>query len=187
MTRILQLQRSICITPEQWTGEGVSFIYGVWKRGRSRINCYLKKWNGSDYPLASALTLLTTPTLCLLRFLIHVLMSISICMILILQSIYPLVLPIELLSMFFPFREMVAVPNAELAAVPNDQCLWGLPSLQLSPVSPMCWALNTFQDPVLVGRRFFTFVKVVLRWNQTTLLGFRIQRAKLKRISSPLL
>ncbi len=63
MTRILQLQRSICITPEQWTGEGVSFIYGVWKRGRSRIDCYLKKWNGSDYPLASTLTLLTTPTL----------------------------------------------------------------------------------------------------------------------------
>jgi hypothetical protein len=64
------------------------------------------EWNGSDYPLASALTLLTSPTLCLLRFLIHVLMSISICMILILQSIYPLVLPIELLSMFFPFREI---------------------------------------------------------------------------------
>ncbi|BAH91701.1 Os02g0499000, partial [Oryza sativa Japonica Group] len=42
-----------------------------------------------------------------------------------------------------PVREMVAVPNAELAAVPNDQCLWGFPSLQLSPVSPMCWALNT--------------------------------------------
>lgn len=37
----------------------------------------------------------------------------------------------------------MAVPNAELAAVPNDQCLWGFPSLQLSPVSPMCWALNT--------------------------------------------
>lgn len=71
------------------------------------------EWNGSDYPLASALTLLTSPTLCLLRFLIHVLMSISICMILILQSIYPLVLPIELLSMFFPFRE---ITNAELAA-----------------------------------------------------------------------
>ena len=64
------------------------------------------EWNGSDYPLASALTLLTSPTLCLLRFLIHVLMSISICMILILQSIYPLVLPVELLSMFFPFREI---------------------------------------------------------------------------------
>ena len=32
------------------------------------------EWNGSDYPLASALTLLTSPTLCLLRFLIHVLM-----------------------------------------------------------------------------------------------------------------
>ena len=48
MTRILQLQRSICITPEQWTGEGVSFIYGVWKRGRSRIDCYLKKWSGMD-------------------------------------------------------------------------------------------------------------------------------------------
>lgn len=64
------------------------------------------EWNGSDYPLASALTLLTSPTLCLLRFLIHVLMSISICMIPILQSIYPLVLPIELLSMFFPFREI---------------------------------------------------------------------------------
>ena len=78
------------------------------------------EWNGSDYPLASALTLLTSPTLCLLRFLIHVLMSISICMILILQSIYPLVLPIELLSMFFPFREMVTVPNAELAAVPGQ-------------------------------------------------------------------
>jgi hypothetical protein len=46
MTRILQLQRSICITPEQWTGEGV--IYGVWKRGRSRIDCYLKKWSGMD-------------------------------------------------------------------------------------------------------------------------------------------
>jgi hypothetical protein len=29
------------------------------------------EWNGSDYPLASALTLLTSPTLCLLRFLIH--------------------------------------------------------------------------------------------------------------------
>jgi hypothetical protein len=28
------------------------------------------EWNGSDYPLASALTLLTSPTLCLLRFLI---------------------------------------------------------------------------------------------------------------------
>lgn len=48
MTRILQLQRSICITPEQWTGEGVSFIYGVWKRGRSWIDCYLKKWSGMD-------------------------------------------------------------------------------------------------------------------------------------------
>jgi hypothetical protein len=98
------------------------------------------EWNGSDYPLASALTLLTSPTLCLLRFLIHVLMSISICMILILQSIYPLVLPIELLSMFFPFRE--TVPNAELAAVPNGQCLWGSPSLQLSPVSPMCCGMK---------------------------------------------
>lgn len=100
------------------------------------------EWNGSDYPLASALTLLTSPTLCLLRFLIHVLLSISICMILILQSIYPLVLPIELLSMFFPFREMVTVPNAELAAVPNGQCLWGFPSLQLSPVSPMCCGMK---------------------------------------------
>lgn len=69
-------------------------------------------------------------------------MSISICMILILQSIYPLVLPIELLSMFFPFREMVTVPNAELAAVPNGQCLWGFPSLQLSPVSPMCCGMK---------------------------------------------
>uniref|UniRef100_A0A0E0NYE4 Uncharacterized protein n=1 Tax=Oryza rufipogon TaxID=4529 RepID=A0A0E0NYE4_ORYRU len=168
MTRILQLQRSICITPEQWTGEGVSFICAVWKRGRSRIDCYLKKWNGSDYPLASTLTLLTTPTL-------------------------SFAFPYSCTHVYFYLYDtdiaidLSLVPNAELAAVPNDQCLWGFPSLQLSPVSPMCWALNTFQDPVLVGRRFFTFVKVVLRWNRTTLLGFRVQRAKLKRISSPLL
>jgi hypothetical protein len=69
-------------------------------------------------------------------------MSIYICMILILQSIYPLVLPIELLSMFFPFREMVTVPNVELAVVPNGQCLWGSPFLQLSPVSPMCCGMK---------------------------------------------
>lgn len=40
----------------------------------------------------------------------------------------------------FPFRE--TVPNAELAAVPNGQCLWGSPSLQLSPVSPMCCGMK---------------------------------------------
>jgi len=125
------------------------------------------EWNGSDYPLASALTLLTSPTLCLLRFLIHVLMSISICMILILQSIYPLVLPIELLSMFFPFEK--SVPNAELAAVPNGQCLWGSPSLQLSPVSPMCCGMkgsdvrNLFSKVTRLGVSYTPLAFLTLR------------------------
>ncbi|BAT16908.1 Os12g0423826 [Oryza sativa Japonica Group] len=37
---------------------------------------------------------------------------------------------------------MVAVPNAELAAVPNDQCLWGFPSLQ-----PFCSSNNNGERP----------------------------------------
>lgn len=93
------------------------------------------EWNGSDYPLASALTLLTSPTLCLLRFLIHVLMSISICMILILQSIYPLVLPIELLSMFFPFREI------------STKCrISGCTKWSMPPGFPFSSALSGFTD-----------------------------------------
>lgn len=56
---------------------GRSFIHLRSLEARTILDRLLSEeveWNGSDYPLASALTLLTSPTLCLLRFLIHVLM-----------------------------------------------------------------------------------------------------------------